>query len=187
MQQSHLDTKEEKVTFKTQSENPQFVHYQSCQPDSYISYGFSALRKNTSGAIFKWGGINHQMSECFSSQGLSPLQPAGDKIQNATVQQAWHLPAGRHLSLTSFPPLQFLPEERSELFVQESAASEQGTAASLLQLSSQTALPTSPGPKSIHLPCSCNVTTLPIYNSGVFAPGLRLRQRSAKISLLTSP
>lgn len=45
-----------------------------------------------------WEGTNHQMSECLSSQGLSPLQRAGDKIQNATVQQAWHLPAGWDLT-----------------------------------------------------------------------------------------
>lgn len=40
-----------------------------------------------------WEELNHQMSEhLIASQGLSPLQPAGDKIQNATVQQAWHVP-----------------------------------------------------------------------------------------------
>lgn len=121
------------------------------------------------------------MSECLSSQGLSPLQ------QNATVQQGWHLPAGWDLSLTSFPPLQFLPQERSDLFVQDWAISQWGTAASLQQLSTQAALPTSLGPQSIHLPCSCNVTTVPIYSSGVFTPDPRLWQRSAKISLLTPP
>lgn len=94
VQQSHLSTKEERLTFTTPrvSINVLSTTRATSQtlgfPTDFLHY------ENMAGAIFLWEAINHQMSECLSSQGLSPLQPAGDKIQNATVQQAWHVPAG---------------------------------------------------------------------------------------------
>lgn len=42
-----------------------------------------------------WEKLSHQVSEyLIASQVLSPLQPAGDKIQDAPIQRIWHLPEG---------------------------------------------------------------------------------------------